>query len=67
MRDPDRYLPDPGYDDSPTDEELRNAADSVDVAKWVLDLFSHAVTTSDFAQWAQDRYREILNTVEKNR
>jgi hypothetical protein len=65
--DPDRHLPDPGIDDSPTDAELASAADGVDVTRWVLDLFNHCVTTSDYARWAQDCYREIMDAVERGR
>lgn len=66
MRDPDRYLPDPGIDDSPTDKELASAADGVDVTQWVMDL-SNCITTSDLLRWAQDCYREVMDAVERER
>lgn len=67
MRDPDRYLPDPGIDDSPTDDELEQAAYSVDVTEWVTDLMNTGDDNASLLSWAQDRYREVLAAVERHR
>jgi hypothetical protein len=67
MRDPDRHLPDPGYDDSPTDDELASAADNVDVVEWVTDLMGTGDDNASLLAWAQDRYREVLAAVERAR
>jgi hypothetical protein len=65
--DPDRHLPDPGYDDSPTDDELEQAADNVDVTEWVTDLMNTGDDNKALLAWAQDRYREVLAAVERHR
>jgi hypothetical protein len=65
--DPDRYLPDPGIDDSPTDAELASAADGVDVTRWVLDLADTGEDSAALLRWAQGCYREIMDAVERNR
>jgi hypothetical protein len=67
MRDPDRHLPDPGYDDSPTDDELERAADNVDVTEWVVSLANTGDDNAALLRWAQDRYREVLAAVERAR
>jgi hypothetical protein len=65
--DPDRHLPDPGIDDSPTDKELAQAADNVDVTEWVLDLGNTGGDDRYLLRWAQDCYREVLAAVERHR
>jgi hypothetical protein len=67
MRDPDRHLPDPGIDDSPTDDELASAADGVDVSQWVADLVDTGEDSAALLQWARDCYREIMDAVERGR
>jgi hypothetical protein len=67
MRDPDRYLPDPGIDNSPTDAELASAADSVDVTRWVMDLANTGDDNAALLAWAQDCYREVMDAVERAR
>jgi len=67
MRDPDRHLPDPGIDDSPTDDEIASAADGVDVTQWVMDLVDTGEDSAALLRWAQDCYREIMDAVEKAR
>jgi len=66
MRDPDRYLPDPGLDDSPTDKELAEVAENVDIVRWVMDL-ANCVTASDFARFGEDCYQEIMDAVAARR
>ena len=53
MIDPDRYLPDPGIDDSPTDDELASAADGVDVTRWVMELADTGEDSAALLRWAQ--------------
>jgi hypothetical protein len=65
--DPDRHLPDPGIDDSPTDDELERAADNVDVTEWVVSLANTGDDNAAMLAWAQDRYREVLAAVERHR
>lgn len=67
MCDPDRHLPDPGIDDSPTDDELERAADNVDVTEWVVDLMNTGDDNASLLAWAQDCYREVLAAVERQR
>jgi hypothetical protein len=67
MRDPDRYLPDSGIDDSPTDAELASAADGVDVTRWVADLVDTGEDNAALLRWARDCYREVMDAVEKAR
>ena len=67
MRDPDRYLPDPGIDESPTDDELTSVADGVDVTRWVIDLADTGEDSAAMLRWAQGCYREIMNAVERGR
>ena len=67
MIDPDRHLPDPGIDDSPTDAELEQAADNIDPVEWVVDLGNTGGDDRYLLAWAQDRYREVLAAVERHR
>lgn len=67
MRDPDRHLPDPGIDDSPTDDELAQAAANVDVTEWVVSLANTGGDNASLLAWAQDCYREVLAAVERHR
>jgi hypothetical protein len=63
----DRHLPDPGIDDSPTDDELTSAADGVDATRWVLDLADTGDDSAALLRWAQRCYREIMDAVERGR
>ena len=67
MVDPDRHLADPGIDDSPTDAEIKQAADDIDVTEWVVGLADTCDSDAALLRWARECYREIMDAVERGR
>ena len=68
MRDPDRYLPDPGDDsDDITDADVTAAAESIDLDDWIGELLSTWGTDAALLSWARECYLEAMAARERHR
>jgi len=68
MRDPDRYLPDPGADaDDLTDADVTAAAESIDLDDWIGELLCSWGTDAALLAWARRCYAEAHAAKERAR